>query len=802
MTDNIRSVAKTGPVNPYGPTMQSTKSHTTPDATFLAAVAPRKGEKKPQEHLTDDTQKTPAGMKFSDRIQKKNTGASASRRKNSSQSRDKGTAYSQGQADRDAADVARARNLINAGQARSSDEAQAFEMQALKGGLRDDMDGIGTDEESIFERLDKATAAQRQALLKDQGFVNQLRKELSSEQFEQAMELLKGDEDDISKALRLWGPFLQEIEIFPLSETEGMSGLESFGKMTTIAVEETKVSTEAAAIFNAYADKVPDVINKKGKLFTTVKKTSGLLDKAGSILSLVDNYINIRAAYEKEFKVADSSQRYLSWENDRSYYNAKKYATIGYHIIDTALPAVPGAKPIKSITAIGWTHGGDAIKEFASDKLQDGYFSEDRLLSRYDLKQEFKGIEGKLTGMPEAKKTLEDNIQKKVDKRNHLYKLPMDQQTKETGKEWIKIRHEIHNLSYHGRNNLLKETVALKKRRDDLNDLINRRDSSQQSMEKLSEELAQSESTVKLVEDRLEEIKALRNDIIKAYDNGSSFDTVMNLLEDKGMMAGMRQDDIDYLKENFPAKPFGVFDLFKADPLFPIKPPKNKVDEKNAILSITKRMESNDNAILDSLKNNSNDIKYTMLKQRVWNGEQTMLPKVMIALHDFQSARYDHYDQVNLKDKLESLQKKITPMVKNHSSPAEIEQTISSEMKDIGIPSLIEANEKPYSDAGYPTPLTKVNSMEYLFTIEGYIKVADENIKSSMEHMNTLSDYLLCVHPENIENITQTLQVLALERKDVDVDQIDALEKSKKIATEDLNAFKWFIEKEKAMMGI
>ncbi len=67
----------------------------------------------------------------------------------------------------DGSEQAGALNLLGVSQARTPAEKSALELEALKAGLREDVAGWGTDEDRLFERLEKATPEQRQAVLAD-----------------------------------------------------------------------------------------------------------------------------------------------------------------------------------------------------------------------------------------------------------------------------------------------------------------------------------------------------------------------------------------------------------------------------------------------------------------------------------------------------------------------------------------------------------------------------------------------------------------------------------------------------------
>ncbi|HZI11291.1 MAG TPA: XopAJ/AvrRxo1 family type III secretion system effector zeta toxin [Myxococcus sp.] len=88
--------------------------------------------------------------------------------------------------------AARARNLLGASQARTPQQAATLEVEALKAGLKRDMDGLGTDEDRIFERLEKATPEQRKAIAQDKALVDRLKGELGTEDFNRAMGLIQG----------------------------------------------------------------------------------------------------------------------------------------------------------------------------------------------------------------------------------------------------------------------------------------------------------------------------------------------------------------------------------------------------------------------------------------------------------------------------------------------------------------------------------------------------------------------------------------------------------------------------------
>ncbi|MGA9523431.1 MAG: hypothetical protein WBV82_18345, partial [Myxococcaceae bacterium] len=93
--------------------------------------------------------------------------------------------------DRD--EKARAQNLLGASKAKTPEEKAAHEFEALKSGLREDVDGLGTDEDRIFERLEKATPEQRKAVLDDPKLMKALEKDLSKEDLARVRGLLDGN---------------------------------------------------------------------------------------------------------------------------------------------------------------------------------------------------------------------------------------------------------------------------------------------------------------------------------------------------------------------------------------------------------------------------------------------------------------------------------------------------------------------------------------------------------------------------------------------------------------------------------
>ena len=86
-------------------------------------------------------------------------------------------------------DLSRAQALIKGDQT----ERNGSDIEALKQGLAEDMNGWGTDENRILERLTQATPEQRQNLRNDPALMDQFKNELSTEQFEQVNGLLQGD---------------------------------------------------------------------------------------------------------------------------------------------------------------------------------------------------------------------------------------------------------------------------------------------------------------------------------------------------------------------------------------------------------------------------------------------------------------------------------------------------------------------------------------------------------------------------------------------------------------------------------
>ncbi|RKH67092.1 hypothetical protein D7W81_14415 [Corallococcus aberystwythensis] len=92
----------------------------------------------------------------------------------------------------DSDEMSRARSLLGAAQAQTPQQKLELETQALKDGLKRDMDGLGTDEDRIFERLEKATPEQRALLAKDPAVAARLKDELGSEDYDRAMGLLQG----------------------------------------------------------------------------------------------------------------------------------------------------------------------------------------------------------------------------------------------------------------------------------------------------------------------------------------------------------------------------------------------------------------------------------------------------------------------------------------------------------------------------------------------------------------------------------------------------------------------------------
>ncbi|WP_164008643.1 annexin [Pyxidicoccus trucidator] len=90
-------------------------------------------------------------------------------------------------------EMARARNLLGVSQAKTPEEATKLEAQALKDGLREDIGGAGTDEDRLFQRLEKATPEQRAILLQDEKLLKDLKGDLSKEDYARAMGLLQGN---------------------------------------------------------------------------------------------------------------------------------------------------------------------------------------------------------------------------------------------------------------------------------------------------------------------------------------------------------------------------------------------------------------------------------------------------------------------------------------------------------------------------------------------------------------------------------------------------------------------------------
>ncbi|MCE9666392.1 hypothetical protein LY474_01085 [Myxococcus stipitatus] len=93
----------------------------------------------------------------------------------------------------DAEEMSRATSLLGASTAQSPQQKLELETQALKDGLKRDMDGMGTDEDRIFERLEKATPEQRALIAQDKALTDRLRDELGDEDFDRAMGLMKGN---------------------------------------------------------------------------------------------------------------------------------------------------------------------------------------------------------------------------------------------------------------------------------------------------------------------------------------------------------------------------------------------------------------------------------------------------------------------------------------------------------------------------------------------------------------------------------------------------------------------------------
>ncbi|WP_342375306.1 annexin [Myxococcus stipitatus] len=87
--------------------------------------------------------------------------------------------------------LGRARNMLAAGQSQTPEQKNQLEAQAIKDGLKKDMDGWGTDEDRIFERLEKATPEQRKILAQDEALKNRLKDELGTEDFDRAMGLMQ-----------------------------------------------------------------------------------------------------------------------------------------------------------------------------------------------------------------------------------------------------------------------------------------------------------------------------------------------------------------------------------------------------------------------------------------------------------------------------------------------------------------------------------------------------------------------------------------------------------------------------------
>ncbi|MFP2933415.1 annexin, partial [Pyxidicoccus sp. 3LG] len=89
--------------------------------------------------------------------------------------------------------LARARNMLGVAQAKTPEEAAKLEAQAIKDGLMEDIGGMGTDEDRIFQRLEKATPEQRAILLQDPALLKGLKDDLSKEDYSRAMGLLQGN---------------------------------------------------------------------------------------------------------------------------------------------------------------------------------------------------------------------------------------------------------------------------------------------------------------------------------------------------------------------------------------------------------------------------------------------------------------------------------------------------------------------------------------------------------------------------------------------------------------------------------
>ncbi|WP_161606598.1 annexin [Myxococcus xanthus] len=87
--------------------------------------------------------------------------------------------------------MGRARSMLAAGQSQTPAQRDQLEAQSIKDGLQKDMDGLGTDEDRIFERLEKATPEQRKLLAQDEALKNRLKDELGTEDYDRAMGLLQ-----------------------------------------------------------------------------------------------------------------------------------------------------------------------------------------------------------------------------------------------------------------------------------------------------------------------------------------------------------------------------------------------------------------------------------------------------------------------------------------------------------------------------------------------------------------------------------------------------------------------------------
>lgn len=84
-------------------------------------------------------------------------------------------------------------------------QARAVQME-VKSDLRSDMDGWGTDEDGIYNRLRRASLAELQAVVADSALMAELRSELNDGEMKKVLDLLRAPlADKLNLAMRGWG---------------------------------------------------------------------------------------------------------------------------------------------------------------------------------------------------------------------------------------------------------------------------------------------------------------------------------------------------------------------------------------------------------------------------------------------------------------------------------------------------------------------------------------------------------------------------------------------------------------------